>query len=196
MLKVYLLKVILIECKLLNRSLTFFTVSLTFHKISESYDGLNHSWIFSKIVAKLTNIFGEHESSIEHYPTSFVRRKHSIQNDAKIFFFKLFANIFVRTKSIASRTRLSCRRYHCIVAANTHATLLGEEPGTSSEVPHERVAGVDGVGGVVEAMRTTSEGLTIPDSRATLRDVRRLSPVTIRVRMLASRNFFNDSKRI
>ena len=100
MLKVYLLKVILIECKLLNRSLTFFTVSLTFHKISESYDGLNHSWIFSKIVAKLTNIFGEHESSIEHYPTSFVRRKHSIQNDAKIFFFKLFANIFVRTKSM------------------------------------------------------------------------------------------------
>ena len=48
--------------------------------------GLKHSWIFSKILAKLTKIFDEHERSIKHYPTSLVQRKRSIPNAAKIFF--------------------------------------------------------------------------------------------------------------
>ena len=75
----------------------------------------------------------------------------------------------------------------------THARLVGFDPATSSEVPQVKVAGEEAVGGVVEARRTVSDGCTIPLSRATLSEVKMLSPVTIKVRMFASLSFFSDS---
>jgi len=64
-----------------------------------------------------------------------------------------------------------------------------------SDVFQVKVAGTPSLGGVVVATRTPSVGFTMPHSRATLSDVRMLSPVTINVRMLARWSFCKAPKQ-
>ena len=64
-----------------------------------------------------------------------------------------------------------------------------------SDVFQVKVAGTPSLGGVVVATRTPSDGFTMPHSRATLSDVRMLSPVTINVRMLARWSFCKAPKQ-